>query len=144
MTTRNGIFNEEFNKYIDGWAEMQINIWKEKMMLHGVGTSKKATGNLYNSLSTSVSPEHDRIDFKFNRYGFYVEAGIGPEMGIGGKLGKTRNSSGRFAENPEREPKPWLSGNYWYSRKKLAVEMIEQTGKFYLASISRILEEKNE
>jgi hypothetical protein len=142
MTATNGMINREFEDYVDAWAEMMLNIWREKMYLQGVGTSKNATGNLYNSLKQDVNFSHDRIEFTFNRYGHYVEAGIGPEFGERGKLGKMRNIFGQFAEDPKRRPKPWLSGSYWYSRKKLAAEMIEQTGRYYLRSVSEILNEK--
>jgi hypothetical protein len=90
-------------------------------------------------LNTDVSPERDRIDFTFKFYGYYVEAGVGPEFGENGKLGKTRNSLGQFTETPKRQPKPWLSGSYWYSRKKLLAEMINETGRYYLTTISGIL-----
>lgn len=141
MTTTNGILNGEFNEYVDRWAKMQVKIWQERMMMHWIGTSKNATGSLYNSLDKNISPQHDRVDFTLNRYGLYVEAGIGPEFGENGKIGRTRNVLGRFAENPKRQPKPWLSGNYWYSRQKLAAKMVELTGTYFLESISQIIED---
>jgi hypothetical protein len=143
MTATNG-FNQEFKNYVDGWAEMMIDIWRKKMEYHWVGTSKNATGNLYNSLKSVVNPAHDAIEFAFNRYGHYVEAGIGPEMGENGRLGRNRDAAtGRFKEDPTRKPKPWLSGSYWYSRQKLKFKMLEESGRYYLSSISRILNEKN-
>ncbi|MDR2086838.1 MAG: hypothetical protein LBP72_06645 [Dysgonamonadaceae bacterium] len=128
MTETNGIFSEEFNKYIDEWAGMQIEIWQDRMQALWVSSSPNATGNLYKSLSTKVSPDHGRIDFTFNRYGAYVDAGIGPES--------------KLSLDHVRKRKPWLSGNYWYSKQKLKAEMLEQTGSVYLKSISNLFNDK--
>jgi hypothetical protein len=142
MTATNGIFNEETGKYIDAWAEMMLNIWREKMDLRGVGSSKYATGNLRNSLTKGLNRTRDKITFTFERYGYYVEAGIGPEFGKKGKLGGTRNILGQFAEDPKRMPKPWFAGSYWYSKTKLKIKMLEMTGGYYLRSVSDILNGK--
>jgi hypothetical protein len=133
--------NTDFNAYLDGWAQTMITIWQEKMQSLQVGISKRnghlrtSSGELYNSIRTEVirqaGGDTAKINHFFLYYGYYVEAGVGPEFGENGKLGKTRDSSGKFTENPERKAKPWLSGKYWYSRKKLLTEMIETTGRYY-------------
>ncbi|GHU79683.1 hypothetical protein FACS1894145_4360 [Bacteroidia bacterium] len=139
----------DFGAYLDGWAQMMITIWQEKMQSLQVGISERngrlrtSSGELYNSLRTEVirqaGGDTAKINHFFLYYGYYVAAGIGPKFGASGKLGKTRNSLGQFSENPERKPKPWLSGKYWYSKNKLLAKMIETTGKHYLVSISEIL-----
>jgi hypothetical protein len=140
----------DFETYLDGWAQMMITIWQEKMQSLQVGMSERhgrvrhSSGELYNSLRTEVirqaGGDTAKINHFFLYYGYYVAAGIGPEFGKTGKLGKTRNRLGQFSENPERKPKPWFSGKYWYSKRKLLSQMIEQTGRSYLLSISKILE----
>jgi hypothetical protein len=138
MTETNG-FNETFEKYIDGWADMMLTIWKERMEAYGIGD----TGALENSLRTEVYRQSGgnaaKISHFFNYYGNYVARGVGREMGINGSLGKTRNRKGEFEEHPGRKAKPWLNGKYWYSKRKLLSEMMNQTGRIYLESIADIL-----
>jgi hypothetical protein len=42
-----------------------------------------------------------------------------------------------------RQKRPWLSGKYWYSKNKLFAEMIRQTRKQYLQTITEQLRIKN-
>jgi hypothetical protein len=109
MTTTTG-FNQTFEKYIDGWAEMMITIWKER----------------------TDNPE--AMPLKSNTYlyyGNYVARGVGKEF--------TKNNGGDLGFTPKREPKPWISGKYWYSKRKLLSKMLEQTGTYYLESIATVL-----
>jgi len=128
MTATNG---NDFEKYVDGWAEMMITIWKEKMTAYEIGD----TGALENSLRTEVYRQSGgnttKIDHFFLYYGNYVARGVGREFSKGNK--------GDLGFTPKRKPKPWLSGKYWYSKQKLMAEMLRQTGDVYLKSMSSIL-----
>ena len=128
MTATNG---SDFDKYVDGWAEMMITIWKEKMTAYEIGD----TGALENSLRTEVHRQSGgnttKIDHVFNYYGHYVARGVGREFSKGNR--------GDLGFTPKRKPKPWISGKYWYSKQKLMAEMLTQTGDVYLKSISSIL-----
>jgi hypothetical protein len=135
----NGVINQGFENYIDGWAEMMINIWKEKMKSLDI----KDTGALMNSLRTEVVRQSGgnaaKVDLFYLFYGNYVDLGVGREMGINGRLGKDRNELGQFLEDPKRKPKPWLRGSFWYSKQKLRAKMLEQTGRAYLESVAAVL-----
>jgi len=128
MTEKNGTAN--FDSYADGWAQMMITIWKEKMRSYGIGI----TGALESSLQTEVARQAGgntaKIRHFFLYYGIYAARGVGREF----KEGRY----GRLDFTPKRKPKPWLYGKYWHSKQKLAAEMIAQTGSFYLVSLSEV------
>ncbi len=130
MTATSG---NNFENYVDGWAEMMLTIWRERMTAYGIGD----TGALENSLRTEVHRQSGgnttKIDHFFLYYGHYVARGVGKGFG--------KNNKGDLGFTPKRKPKPWLSGKYWYSKQKLMLEMMTQTGKYYLESISTILNE---
>lgn len=123
----------DFEKYIDGWADMMLTIWAEKMAQLGIHD----TGALEQSLRTEVirqaGGDTTKINHFFLYYGHYVARGVGKEFNQG-NAGKVDSS---------RRAKPWLSGKYWYSKNKLLLEMLNQTGRYYLESISGILTGSN-
>ena len=121
----------DFNEYADAWAQMMITIWLDKMSALGVSD----TGALANSLRTEVvrqaGGDVSKITHFFLYYGHYVARGVGKEF--------RKGNAGDLGFTPRRQPKPWLSGKYWYSKNKLMSAMLEHTGKMYLQSISGIL-----
>jgi hypothetical protein len=131
MTATNGMISREFEDYVDAWAEMMITIWKEKMAALDIGN----TGALRSSLRTEVVRQAGgnatKINHFFLHYGHYVAGGTGK--------GYERGNGGYLDFTPQREKKPWLSGKYWYSKNRLLLEMLEQTGIYYQASLSAIL-----
>jgi hypothetical protein len=140
----------DWEQYVDAWAEMMITIWLESLDMHEVGISERpsgkirySSGELRKSLDKEVirqsGGDPGKIKHVFSRYALYVAAGIGPEFGKEGRLGKNRNKLGQFEEYPGRKAKPWYSGKYWYSKQKLQQAQLEYTGTMYLQSISNIL-----
>ena len=121
----------DFNEYATAWAEMMVTIWAEKMKVYNIHD----TGALEDSLNQEVFRQSggdvNKIQHTFLYYGNYVARGVGN--------GYSKNNSGDLGFTPKREPKPWLSGKYWYSKNKLLLAMLEHTGKIYLESISEIL-----
>jgi hypothetical protein len=134
MTATSG-FSQEFENYLDGWAQMMISIWEERMSAYGIDD----TGALRKSLRTEVYRQSGgnaaKISHFYLLYGKYVDVGIGPELSANGRLGKDRNSPGQFKEAPKRQAKPCLKGKYRYGKRKLPAKMIEETGRAYLQSI---------
>ena len=120
-----------FEEYVDGWANMMLTIWKEKMTAYEIGD----TGALENSLRAEVQRQSGgnvtKIDHFFLYYGNYVARGVGREFSKGNK--------GDLGFTPKRKAKPWIYGKYWYSKQKLQAEMMTQLGDNYLKSISTIL-----
>ena len=131
MTPTNG---NDFEKYVEGWAEMMLTIWKEKMAAYEIGD----TGALRKSLDKDVQQhsggDTGKIQFFFNYYGYYVAWGVGREF--------SRGNKGDLGFTPKRQAKPWLSGKYWYSRQKLLAEMMTQTGRYYLETLSSVLTDR--
>ncbi len=68
---------DELSRFEEGWAEMMVDIWREKIeKLRAV-----RSGALYRSFGFSVTGEAGRnrtISHRFLLYGIYVERGVGP------------------------------------------------------------------
>lgn len=69
-------------EYIDGWSEMMITIWQEKIIRYGVVD----TGHLYSGFRRDNSENSALL--KFASYGLYQAMGVGNESrrGNGGNL----------------------------------------------------------
>ena len=117
--------------YIKAWAHTMVNIWTEKILSYGAYD----TGDLYESVR--LLPMTGEKDFKaiehiFNRYGIYVDQGSGKEM--------KKGNSGDLGFTPEREPKPWFSGRYYYYVKKLAEKLAVINGRDFLYIMKKVIE----
>jgi len=127
------MIGSDFERYVDDWAQMMITIWEEKMTKLGIDD----TGQLKQSLRMEVIRQSGgdtaKINHFFLYYGHYVARGVGKEF--------KRGNSGNVESS--RKAKPWLSGKYWYSKNKLLREMLDQTGRYYMETISTILTKNN-
>ncbi|MDR0686920.1 MAG: hypothetical protein LBF79_05645 [Dysgonamonadaceae bacterium] len=128
----NGITNDkDIERYLDGWADMMVEIWKTKLREEDIIN----TGALINSLRAFVHRESGgnatKITHTFLRYGIYVEKGVGK--------GYSPGHEGYLDFRPTRRPQHWLSGKYWYSKNKLLIEMLNRTGKSYIKTFKSIL-----
>jgi len=121
----------DFDQYIEAWTRMMITIWEQRLEFYEIGV----TGALKNSLQMEIIRQANgdvaKINHFFLYYGQYVDRGVGKEI--------WRGNPGDLGFTPKREKKPWIQGKYWYSKEKLKAEMIEQTGEFYLVSLSDVL-----
>jgi hypothetical protein len=127
----NGIIDEQFNRYLDSWAQLMITIWKEKIAAYNIGI----TGELERSLKTEVTKQAGgdsaKVEHFFNYYGLYVAAGVGREV--------SKGNPGDLGFTPKRQPKPWVYSKYKASKMNLLGFMLKHTGSVYMASISKIL-----
>jgi hypothetical protein len=92
-------------------------------------------GTLAKSLDTDVTRQSGgdtiKIEHVFRYYGIYVARGVGK--------GYKRGNAGDLNFTPKRSAKPWIFGKYWYSKNKLLMEMLEQTGKYYIGVLKNVL-----
>ncbi|MDR1339254.1 MAG: hypothetical protein LBK58_04280 [Prevotellaceae bacterium] len=121
----------DFNKYAEAWAEMMITIWKEKMEALGIHDTGALEDSLDKDVLRQAGGDVSKINHVFHYYGHYVARGVGKEF--------KRGNPGDLGFTPTREPKPWISGKYWYSKNKLMWAMLDYTGEMFLVSISDIL-----
>jgi hypothetical protein len=147
MSGNKGFVTPEKEEYLEGWTEMMVTIWRDKMNLHGVGTSatirkkKKplevvhsSTGSLKESLRYEIAKQSGgdiaKISHFFNYYGMYLDGGVFPGRGSMGE---------NYISNPNRKPKPWRDLSYGVSRKILRSKMLELTGKDFLFALQSVL-----
>lgn len=120
---------QNFEQYVDAWAQMMVTIWAEKMAQLGIGDTKALEQSLRAEVIRQAGGDTTKINHFFLYYGHYVARGVGKEF--------KKGNAGNVISS--RKAKPWLSGKYWYSKNKLLLEMLNQTGRYYLESISGIL-----
>jgi len=103
---------QDLPTYLDAWARMMITIWQEKMIMMNVND----TWELYNSLKSNINihsgGEGAMINFSFNEYGIYVNAGTGKEVFRG-------NPGDIMRESKKREVKPWFDKGFYRSVRAL-------------------------
>jgi hypothetical protein len=111
---------------IEAWANIVLDIWKDRMMKHDVRNS----GSLWTSLEQHVISQSDgnvdKVDFFFNYYGIYVDMGAGRGFAQGntGDVGNNRDGSRR-----KRQSKPWYSTAFYGQVKKLGEILQEKYGR---------------
>lgn len=109
---------------LDSWADIVLNIWKDRMMQYDV----RSTGSLWESLLQHVNyqagGDNDRIDFFFNYYGIYVDMGVGSEFKAGNTGDVTINGL-----SPKRQAKPWYSKVFYSQVKRLGEILAQKYGK---------------
>lgn len=129
----NDALNISPQQYAEGWMNMMVNIWREKMQEYEVYD----TGTLLRSFETDLSKwtgDKGSIIHKFLQYGVYVERGHGREISAG--------NSGDLGQSPKRMPKPWLTKKYLYSIHRLSEHFAAQYGNQFCRMIKDTLEEK--
>lgn len=112
---------EELDRFEQGWADMMIKIWQEKITRLGI----IRTGALYRSLGYNIVGQNGRnreIAHHFLLYGLYIENGTGNgyKVGNGGDLhflGKDYRRAHHLGE--PRKKRAWFAWRYYASIQKL-------------------------
>lgn len=110
--------NSDLADYLHAWAVMMITIWQEKMIMLNVGTAGQH--ELYESFVQHVlmhsGGDQAKIEFAFNLYGFYVNAGVGGEVSRGNDgdlIDVSHYNKRREVWQLARKPKPFFDKG-WY------------------------------
>ncbi len=125
--------NTDARQYAEGWMNMMVTIWQEKMQEYEVYD----TGTLMMSFQMELSKWADDSDkgsivHKFLQYGVYVERGHGREISVG--------NNGDIGQSPKRMPKPWLTKKYLYSIFRLGDHFAVNYGQQFCRIIKDTLE----
>lgn len=101
------------NETLEAWANITLNIFYASMDEYGWGSDP---GHLRDSLRYFVDMQANgdkgKINFFFNQYGRYVDAGVGKEYHIG-------NSGDVIGIMAQREAKPWFYTQWWREEQRL-------------------------
>lgn len=108
--------NNDFQEYLYAWAAMMVNIWEEKLIMLDI----RDKGELYDSFIHHVlihsGGDQAKMEFAFNQYGFYVNAGVGKEVSKGNSgdlIDVSHYNMKRNIWELARKPKPWFDKS-WY------------------------------
>lgn len=107
----------EHQKWIQGWSDFMIKMWRERMMQFAPPVYR--TGALASSVQGIVhTGPVTTIEHHFLEYGIYVARGVGNgySRGNGGDLKFLKD----WKTNPHhRQPRDWFSKKYLYSIHRL-------------------------
>lgn len=124
--------NKDLQDYLHAWTSMMIHIWEEKLILLDVND----TWELYNSFVSHViihsGGDGAKIDFAFNKYGFYSNEGVGKELSLdnGGDVETTRLA------------KPWFDKGFYKSIYALQRDVAKIYGDIVAKNIVFTLQNK--
>jgi hypothetical protein len=117
----------DINASIAAWADICIKIWQANI------TKEKiySTGDLFNSLSNSLyrnsGGDVEKIEFIFNLYGIYVDAGVGG--GTAGNKSWLSDDQYQFNRNTDRRRRQWFSRTFFGQVMKLREILAEKYGQ---------------
>ncbi len=124
---------QDLHDYLNAWTSMMINIWEEKLILLDVND----TWELYNSFVTHViihsGGDGAKIEFAFNKYGFYSNEGVGKEMSV---------DNGGDVET-SRQAKPWFDKGFYRSVYALRRDVAKIYGDMIAKNIVFTLQNKS-
>ena len=137
--------DEDRKKYQEAWAEMMVNIWREKIeRLHVIDTY-----SLHQQIKDNVVTSSDSIStiqHKFLEYGIYQDLGVGNgySKDNGANL-EILNPVYRAEHNmgEPRKPRVWFSRSYFASVMVLKEQMAYMYGEEFCGLRVDKIEEAN-
>ena len=127
---------EERRRYIEGWNETMVDIWREQIYLLGVVD----TGALYRSvehLDIILDKAGRYIDFTLSH--MFLEYGLWQDLGTGRNvaIGNTHRKDMDEWEN-KRVKRRWFSTKHYSSVMRLKDFMATSIGKEYVGLFSKL------
>lgn len=109
---------------LDAWADIVLDIWKDRMMDFNVRNTGALWESLLQHVNFQASGDSNKIDFFFNYYGIYVDMGVGGEFKAG-NTGEVMING----ESAKRRAKPWYSKVFYSQVKRLGEILAEKYGE---------------
>jgi hypothetical protein len=109
---------QDLQDYLFAWANMMIVIWQEKLIDMKVNDTWELYNSFVNHVMIHSGGNGAKIEFAFLQYGFYVNEGVGKEIGLGNDGDLVDVSSYNLATGVfeiSREPKPWFDKGWFKS-----------------------------
>ncbi len=130
--------SRDFAAYNAAWARQMTQIWSDRLIASGAVD----TGTLLNSIrqgATRIGESEAAMEFRFVRYGVYVDAGTGNgyRRGNGGDLaflGKAYRIA--HGKGKPRERTQWYSLSWAISRRVLAARLTRIAGDMAASTLS--------
>lgn len=151
------VTEEDIRKWEEGWAEMMVTIWREKILRLGIVDTMR----LYNDIShvVSIAPGARAVVHEFMEYGIFMEAGVGNgyRKDNGGDLQildpyyrKAHHLDKPRKRGPKSSTKDMTTGKprqnrYWFSRRYLSsINVLNEVerdlyGEAYMGTVSNVV-----
>lgn len=127
-------------KFSRAWYAQMVRIWQDRITYWGA----VSTGALRQSVAgggLTVSEAEVQAEFRFLRYGIYVDAGTGKgyRPGNGGNLEfKDKDYRRQHRLGRTRERRPWFSVSWAISRRVFADRMAAILGDKFAGAIATL------
>ena len=143
---------ESRQKYVEAWNTTMTDIWKERIIRHGVfesprRRSRSSEPHLLDSLHYFPVKHDDTymeltMHFTFPEYGIFQDRGTGREK-YKGNPGDIDDFTKSGEKRKFRDRRPWFSVKWYASCMNIKEFMSRSIGDQFLGIVSAALEEVN-
>lgn len=129
---------EDRKKWLDAWAAMMVDIWKEKIERLQVYETWRLHESINYEQIRFGSDVFDSVSIThtFCEYGIYVDAGVGKEF--------KKGNEGDLGFTPIRQPKAWFSKKYFSSIMVLKEHISYMYGEEFCAIMADAISDKDD
>lgn len=138
MAQRDPIAERE--KFVEGWNNTMVDIWRERIQLLNVIDTRALIGSVRELPVRADGRFYDiTLSQTFLEYGIWQNFGVGRELRHGDY---EHNADYIETHGRKREKRPWLSVKYYSSVMKLRDFMAQSLGDEFKSMFCEALDEK--
>lgn len=148
---------EQRRKYMQGWTDMMVTIWREKIQMLDVIDTGALLRSVDGYSMSESSMETFTITHKFMEYGIFQELGTGngykhdnggylwfrDNLSYGNTTRKKKQKSGKITGDWHRVERIWFSKKYYASVMVMKEEMAQMYGQAFAGIISNAFNDLN-
>ena len=147
---------ERMNAYLEGWRDMMMTIWREKIDKYQLIDTGALRRSLQGTLRMGEDGISAEITHRFAIYGLYADLGVGRgfEHDNQGDLQimnlqyreehhmdrRRKQRSGKVTPGGRRERKKWFSPKHYASVMKLKDDMARLIGEDFMGQVAQIFD----
>lgn len=129
---------QDFQAYNRAWARQMTQIWSDRLIAAGAVDTGTLLRSIRNGL-TRINEADAQMEFRFVRYGVYVDAGVGNgyrhnnggDLEFLGKAYRIEHGKGKARERTE-----WYSRSWAISRRVLMTHLTAIAGDMAAATLA--------
>ena len=122
-------------KYVHGFNETMIKIWKERItLLDVIDTGMLLRSAMFKSAELNGDVSVVRLSFEFREYGVWQNYGTGKEV--------YRGNPGDIGRPKVRKKKPWFMPRYYSSTMNIRDFMADSMGQQFIGIFSRAFQDR--
>lgn len=120
---------------LNAWAEITIKILKEKLTKMKVRSTGELAKSIQYHLVGASGGDISKIQFLYNKYGMFVDMGVGNGKDLGSKQTRGADKYYRTKKYKPRTAKVWYSKTMYSEVIQLSVLLADYFGEKTIATI---------